>query len=136
METNEIAARVAAHAAATPAREIKNAAHRLYDDALKVFRRDYNEGYKMELGNPAWTPRLEEGFIKGFVTTRGTLHLGTAGLTVAEVNAHIDTTLALTDMKRNLTQMYDHYIETCHGHMRAFDEAYELAMTENNHGLE
>jgi hypothetical protein len=133
MTANETAARATAHAAATPMRELKDVARKIYNAALKSFRDDYRESYKMALGNPAWHAQLEDGFIKGFVTTRGTLHLGVAGLTVAEVNAHVNTTITFTNRKRNLTHLYGLYLEGCTAHIKAFDEAYELAMAENNH---
>ena len=123
METNETTARATAHAAATPAREIKDEARKLYNDAFAAFRRDYLVRYKAELGDPAWSEQLEDGFIKGFVTTRGTLRPGVSGLTVAEVNAHVDTTIRFTNRKRNLTHLYGLYLEAYAAHMKAYVNA-------------
>jgi hypothetical protein len=116
------------------AKEIKDAASRVYNSAFSLYRSDYRQGYTLALGDPAWSAQLEEGFNKGFATTPGTLHLGISSLSESEAAAHVKVTAALSDMKRSLTRVYDHYIETINIYVEA-DEAYRLAMAESNHEL-
>jgi hypothetical protein len=130
--TDERTAHDKAFAATLPSRATRNEAHRFYNDALKVYRRDYREHYETELGNPAWTAQLEEGFNRGITTTAHTLHLGTAGLSVPEAMAHVKTTAAFSDMKRSLRQMYDHYVRTCNAYNEAFKKACAEALESND----
>ena len=130
METTEKAAHDKARAAIATMKEIKDEASQLYCQAFSLYRSDYRESYTLALGDPAWNAQLEEGFQKGFVTTPDTLHIGVTGLHELEVIAHIKTTAALSDMKRRLTRVYDHYIETINTYVEA-DEAYRLVRSEN-----
>jgi hypothetical protein len=112
------------------AKEIKDEAGQLYCQAFSLYRSGYREGYTLALGDPAWNAQLEHGFMKGFITTPRTLRHGISSLSESEAAAHIKTTAALSDMKRGLTKVYDHYIETINIYVEV-DEAYRLAMAEN-----
>ena len=130
MTNNEMTARATAHSIVVPVKVKKDMAFEAYQDALKAYRKDYRDSYKLALGlthGSAWDAQLEEGFSRGIVSTRSTLHHAIADLSANEAQAHIKTADEFEVRKHSLTKLYSRYICACSAYNKAFDDAFALA---------
>jgi hypothetical protein len=127
---NEMTARATARYIIVPMKVKKDKAFEFYQDALKAYRKDYRDSYKLALGlthGSDWDARLEEGFSRGIVSTRSTLHHAIADLSANEAQAHVKTADEFEVRKHSLTKLYRLYIFACSAYTKAFDDAYAKA---------